>query len=188
MGEIEKQAFECYQNSDLGKTIYEKVAELDFPLIINTNPDVILNDLLKGKCESGFYDLSNSDSNFKPSSKKPKTILYNIFGSFANPFSIIFTEKEAVEFTKRVYEQTPPIPEVIKDIIRKKYGIFIGFDFKEWHLKILFNVLDLKNKPGNYSLSDTNSVIMEHNKEYFERQYNMTFIKNDVFSLFRLLK
>lgn len=187
-GDTERRAHETYTGSLLNDNLYREVFGLGFPLIINTNPDIILKSFFPKECITGYYDLSNNISLFKIPANNKKTIVYNIFGSFENVDSILFTEKEAVDFTKNAYEKTPPIPEEIKDIIRQKYGIFIGFDFKEWHLKILFNVLDLNNKPGNYSLSETSSVILERNKEYYERQYNMTFIKNNIFQLFRKLK
>jgi hypothetical protein len=188
MGDTEKVAKDIYENGSILDMLYRRLDRFTFPLIINTNPDTILETLFgEAKYIHRRYDMTNTLQEGIPEDYPSKTIVYNIFGSFKNPYSILFTEKEAVEFTKKTYEKTPPIPDEIKSIIAKSYGLFLGFDFKNWHLKILFDVLDLKNKPGNYSISDTHTNILEFNKEYYERQYNMTFLNDDLITFLTLL-
>ncbi|ARS39646.1 hypothetical protein CA265_08280 [Sphingobacteriaceae bacterium GW460-11-11-14-LB5] len=180
-GDTERKAKKISEENDLNSGTFNRIRQLNFPLIINTNPDTTLENLFPAYYSTGFYDMSNSQS--PPPVDNGKPFVYNIFGSFENPASIIFTEKEAVDFTKNIYQKNPPIPEFIREIIRNRYGIFIGFDFKEWHLKILFNVLDLRNKPGNYAFTEMKSALLERNMEYYRRQYNMSFVKNDVYRL-----
>lgn len=188
IGDTENVAKNIYKNGTILDILYRRIDKFNFPLIINTNPDTILKDLFG---ETNYihrhYDMTNALYEGIPENYNSKTIVYNIFGSFNNPYSILFTEKEAVEFTKKAYEKTPPIPNEIKDIIAKSYGLFLGFNFENWHSKILFDVLDLKNKPGNYSITDENTNILEFNKEYYERQYNMTFLNNDLNTFLTLL-
>lgn len=178
-GDTEQFSDKVYRDNQMIHC-YKDIIKLNFPLIINTNPDILLPDLIgTNKCVSRYYDMTNTTQQpFPKGSSDP--IVYNIFGSFDNMFSIIFTEKEAVQFSRQAYERTPPIPKEITEIIKKSYGLFIGFDFKEWHLKILFDVLDLNDKPGNYAVSDVSTNIFEYDKEYYERRYNMTFLKNKV--------
>lgn len=187
-GETEKFAKKVYENGDIRDSIYRSLDKFKFPLIINTNPDVILRKFYgNDDYVHMWYDMTNTAPQTLPEDLTSKTIVYNIFGCFENEYSIVFTEKEAVDFAKKAYEKNPPIPNEIKNIVQKSYGLFLGFDFKDWHLKILFDVLDLKNKPGNYSISDENTNILEYNKEYYERQYNLTFLNNDLAKFLGLL-
>lgn len=155
--------------------LYNTLSNLGFRLVVNTNPDMLFgvgNDFLRLR-----YDQSNNKKEELTEELLQRRIIYNIYGSFENPQSVLFTEKEAVGFTKCAYEKSPPILQEVKTIVKQSYGLFIGFDFREWPLKILFDVLDLKNKPGNFAISE--EEIPDQYLEYYARQYNMTFVKVD---------
>jgi len=184
LGKTENFAKNVYDSCVIDDQIFKLIERLKFPLIVNTNPDTRLVDLFsKTRFPSTYYDFS---SNSTPEimgnilGKPDITHVYNIYGSFDDPYSIVFTEKESVEFARKSYERNPLIPKVINETIHKCYGLFIGFDFRDWHLKILFDVLDLKEKPKNYSITGINNNYPEYMREYFERQYDMKFIKNDI--------
>jgi hypothetical protein len=166
----------------LNSNIHRAAELLNFPLIINTNPDTLLDTPQnEGNYIHSWYDISNSFNEVPkiPHDHVDKTIVYNIYGSFVNAFSILFTERETVGFTKSAYKELPPMPPEVINIIKRSHGLFIGFDFKDWHHKILFDVLDLKNKPGNYAICPQQAEILEYEVEYYHRQYNMTFVHDD---------
>ncbi|WP_421943353.1 SIR2 family protein [Pedobacter sp.] len=182
-------AEKIYTDGRIMNSFYHELFEMDFPLIINTNPDTIIPDFFKDRCIQGHYDQTNNpDSIFSIPSGNKKTIVYNIFGSFANPASIMFTEKQAVEFTRRAYQKQPGIPKAIREMVESSFGLFVGFDFLDWHFKILFDVLDLKHKPGNYSITEYNTLVEERHKAYYQREYNMRFLTNDIGDLLTSLK
>lgn len=184
IGDTKAFALTQYEAMTPFTNIYEYLEKLNFPLIVNTNPDLLFGK----KNEQDFvhlrYDQTNTHSQELPADFQQKRIVYNIYGSFANTQSILFTENEAVKFTKAAYQKNPPILEEVKAIAKESYGLFVGFNFKDWPIKILFDVLDLKNKPGNYSINETG--IEDQHIEYFSKLYNMTFITDDMKSLKKL--
>ena len=188
IGKTENFAKEIYNQCEIDDRIFKLIEQLKFPLIVNTNPDTKLVDLFgRSRFSSTYYDFS---SNITPEigqilGKSDVTHVYNIYGSFEDPYSIVFTEKESVEFARKAYERNPLIPKVINETIHKCYGLFIGFNFNDWHLKILFDVLELRDKPQNYSITGIANNCPEHMREYFERQYDMKFIKNDIVTILR---
>lgn len=190
IGKTEKFAQKIYNNCVIDDQIFQLIEQLNFPLIVNTNPDTRLVDRFgKDRFPSTFYDFSNTSTPTVGQilSESGVTHVYNIYGSFADPYSIVFTEKESVVFTRKAYERNPLIPKVINDTINKCVGLFIGFDFTGWHLKILFDVLELKVKPENFSITGIRNNYPEYMREYFERQYEMRFIKNDIETILRSL-
>jgi hypothetical protein len=195
LGQTERMARDFFNTQLISQDIFQIISRLDVPLIINTNPDSILKNIMGESAASGFYDSSNNNvlrdlkaANISQEAlQNAKTLIYNIYGSFDSPSSIIFTEKEAVDFTRRVYEKNPPIPVPITEAVKSSYGLFIGFDFHEWHFKILFDVLELRDKPENFALIDFNSTLKEQDKEYFERYYDMRFVKNSTDSFITLM-
>lgn len=190
LGQTERFAKKIYDNCSFDDSLFRLISRLNFPLIINANYDTQLRDLFPEKYLSSFYDLSELIHPPFPVNgwPKEKCFIYNVYGSFENEYSIVLNEKDSVDYTRKVYEKNPSIPQLINKKVKQCYGFFVGFHFTEWHLKILFDVLDLAEKPDNFSFLDLSSSVPENQKEYFERQFDMTFIKNSVDTFFKQLQ
>ncbi|MDZ4792687.1 MAG: SIR2 family protein [Bacteroidota bacterium] len=163
------------------KTVFDKIAQLKFPLVISTNPDDILEKQYKNlniPYQSGFYDRSNQNKN-ETTFDDSNSIIYKIFGSFENPYSILFTDNDRVQFAKNVVKNDPAIPPVIKVLLENKCCLFLGFNFQEWHLKILIDCLGLAKKEDQ-----TFALLMdksnESSVEHFEKNYKFYFINEEI--------
>jgi hypothetical protein len=176
-------AEKSFKEANIYKNIYEQIAALRFPLVISTNPDNILeaeyvkNGIL---CDSGYYNRSNEDKNEK-AYDDTKSIIYKIFGSFEKPFSILFTDNDRVQFSKNVVKDNPAIPQIIKVLLENKYCLFLGFNFQEWHLKILIDCLGLTKADDEERIY---ALLMEQENEssieHFEKNYKFYFINNQI--------
>jgi SIR2-like domain/Effector-associated domain 1 len=178
--ELGIEAVKSFTKATVVKNLYDKIADLQFPLIISTNPDDILEQyyLQKGIPYSvDFYDRSNQNrSNTVLDSQK--TIIYKIFGSFQSPYSILFTDNDRVQFAKNVVRNDPPIPPVVRVLLENKTLLFLGFNFQEWHLKILIDCLGLaKTEERTFALLMDKSN--ESSVEHFEKNYKFYFINED---------
>lgn len=198
-GKVAKEFYDLLETSGmLVKDLFGKLARLPFPLIINTNPDNLLfAELTPAKAVSRYYNLSNSG---KPSEQElqedkndafwqDKTTIYNIFGSFDRPQSILFTEANFVNFTKRVFLNNPPLHDrVVNEFDPFKYYLFLGFEFSQWHLKILFEVFNLvRTEPRSISLYIDKPTIADHEMDYFEREFHCFFCNQDMYPLVEAL-
>jgi SIR2-like domain len=190
LGQTEKFAKNVYSNCVFDDSLFQLIASLNFSLIINANYDTKLKELFPQKYLSSYYNLSELSHPQFPLANKAtgQCLIYNVYGSFENHYSIVLNEKDSVDYTRKVYEKNPSIPSFINEQVKRSYGFFVGFDFNEWHLKILFDILSLEEKPDNFSFLDFTSNVAENQREYFERQFDMTFIKNSVEGFFRLLQ
>ena len=176
-------ASKAFGNQTIYEPIFEKIAKLQFPLVISTNPDDLLEKEYtrqQKKFSAGFYDRSNqgkTDNNFD----EANTIIYKIFGSFSSPYSILFTDNDRVQFSKNVVKNDPPVPPVVKVMLENKYCLFLGFNFQEWHLKILIDCLgltraDKEEKIFALLMENVNESSIEH----FEKNYRFYFINEQV--------
>jgi hypothetical protein len=163
--------------------VHEQIAKFGFPLVINTNPDNILDELYQKNnipFSSSYYDMSN-DVASAAATTPGATVIYNIFGSFQNPFSIVFTDTDKVKFARNVVKNDPPIPPFIKKALENRYYLFIGFNFNEWHLKILIDSLGLtKKEDRSFALSAQVAEEDEPDNEYFEKEYKFYFINKEM--------
>ena len=179
--ELGLQAVKSFTNAQVYKTVFEKIAKFKFPLVINTNPDDLLEKEYSKQgipFASGFYDRSNQNIN-DASFDENKSIIYKIFGSFENPYSILFTDNDRVQFAKNVVKDNPQVPPIIKVMLDNKCCIFLGFNFEEWHLKILIDCLGLAKKEER-TFALLKSGVNESSMEHFEKNYKFYFINEDI--------
>ncbi len=181
--DLGKLAVKTYTTSNIYKDVYKKIAPLKFPLIITTNPDDILESeyTLQGiPFSSGYHDRSNQDRN-ETSYDESNSIIYKIFGSFQSPYSILFTDNDRVQFSKNVVKNDPQVPPLIKVMLDNKYCLFLGFNFEEWHLRILIDCLGLSKEDKEEKIF---ALLMdkaeESNIEHFEKNYKFYFINDQI--------
>jgi hypothetical protein len=201
LGEVGAKIKTAFQQATIYEQVYHALSTFAFPLIINTNPDSIIDKIYQQKAFDGqpvnlvrgCYDMTN-DSDIsgvlEGDFTKPNTIVsYKIFGSFENPASILFTDTHRVQFSKNVVRNDPPLPPMIKKMLANKYYLFIGFNFSEWHLKILIDCLGLaKNQGRSFALTATPGSSGVSANEYFEKEYNFYFIEKDIERFIRQIK
>lgn len=179
--ELGLQAVKSFTNARVYKNVFDKIARFRFPLVISTNPDDILEQEYTQQgipFVSGYYDRSNQNKN-ETVYDENKSIIYKIFGSFQNPYSILFTDNDRVQFSKNVVKNDPPVPPVIKVLLENKCCLFLGFNFQEWHLKILIDCLGLAKKEDQTFALLMNGV-NESSMEHFEKNYKFYFINEDI--------
>lgn len=181
--DLGKLAVKYFNGATLYKEVYRKITSLNFPLIISTNPDNILEKEYDSRgipYSSGYYDRSNQDKS-EAVYDESKTIIYKIFGSFDSPYSILFTDNDRVQFSKNVVKNDPQVPPVIKVLLENKYCLFLGFNFEEWHLNILIDCLGLSKADKEERIF---ALLMdkakEPNIEHFEKNYKFYFINDQI--------
>jgi hypothetical protein len=185
------------QNGLLITDLFDLLARLNFPLVINTNPDNLLVEAMTdGRASRRFYNLANSgqpdDKELAEDKNEPfwkgRTLVYNIFGSFERTQSILMTEADFVRFTKRVFQKNPPLlPRVTDGFLNLTYYLFLGFEFSQWYLKILFEVFDLV-RTGQRSISVyMDRPLRDQTMDYFEREYQCFFCNVGIYPLLNAL-
>lgn len=207
-GDIATQALELYNEllpRTIDRGIYEDLARLPLRLVINANTDDILFQQLKKAgipCTADFYDISNykatavisqSASKLDATDQPAGAMVYNIFGSYQVPDSVLFTESQFLDFINRVLQGNPRLdPEVLRELNEKESYLFLGFDFEQWYFKILFQLLNIK-KEQYASVScgfeeidadpidgPVNAKVSVYNREFYEQEFKMFFVNDDI--------
>ncbi len=124
------------------------LAELPFPIYINTNPGNLLVDALveAGKdprvelcrwnedIESPF--VSAEESNYQPNEKQP--LVYYLFGSLQDLDSLVLTEDDYFDYLIGVSRNDDLIPDVIGKALTNNALLFLGFQMDDWNFRVLF--------------------------------------------------
>ncbi|RYC68577.1 MULTISPECIES: SIR2 family protein [Spirosoma] len=198
-----KLAQEFYETCQPDTRLYELLAQLPFRIVINTNPDnelaTLLNQQTPGRCVHRYYSLANAQDGLPPTGPRPlepgQLLLYNIFGWFGDRPSMILTESQLLDFTNRILNRNPALdPQVMEEFTAgedsPKSYLFLGFDFDQWYVKIVFQtVLKLiKQKDRAFSIFPKGLDYKQFNREFFEEEFKCYFIDDDLGLFLRSLQ
>ena len=191
--EIAAEAIKLYADFDAGNmidtSVMDQLAKIPWKLVINTNPDNILATLMNGNkknsCVVAAYTLENNAGleAVNPMPDESQCLLYNLFGNFEKPSSILYTDSDFLRFNTKVTGDYPPLNEyVIRMFDSQKKYLFLGFDFDQWYFKILFNkILELNVDQQNpVSLHCGPMKFNETNVDYFEEEYKLYFVNENL--------
>lgn len=175
--------------------IHQILAQLPFHLIINTTPDDLM---LKAMQQAGRYQTQfcyySFDKNIKckspvipvenltiPTEKQP--ILYNLFGYYEDPESLVITEQQRVLFTSAIVQKQRRIPPIIaSQFDANKTYLFLGFDWEQWHLPLLLSSFKLPDftKVNIFSTHATQYPLSKRTKDYYKYAFKFRFVKNEL--------
>jgi hypothetical protein len=129
--------------------LHSKLAALPFPFIVSTCHDRVLPSALAklGKKPSVYrYDLRGDrrdNPEFVVSGSANDPVVYQLFGDFKDPHSLVISENDLLDFLIAVISDRPPLPNSLRRILQRT-GIsllFVGFGIRHWYLRVLLKAL-----------------------------------------------
>jgi hypothetical protein len=177
---IQRHIVNFFENELQPNKIYEKIAEIPFPLIINTAPDRTLNRVFdeKGKgYDYGFYHKREAP---KTSIKKYITQVYNIYGDYKDLNSMILTYTDLFEYLESIMGvKGLKAKDQWKDFEFEKI-LFLGFSFEKWYFRLLQWImkLDIEKFSSDLTPEDT-SANQDSFKELCSDEFQVEFFDDN---------
>lgn len=193
-GLAEKRAFTTLIESGIKEnTLYGKLAELPFYLTINTNPDDMLLRCYQKKAAAAkyhfsYYDFMRENNELVAEKELPDEInpdnfvLYNVYGHATKERarSLITSEAEFIQFTRKVNLPNNGMPACIKNFIRnEKYCLFLGFNYEQWSLKILLQALGFTGDTPKQNISFAYNGLTKYHRDFYSDEMKFLFIDNN---------
>lgn len=170
----------------------EQLLDLRFRIVINTTPDNFvtqLYDQVAAPYHADFYNYYKPSSNFIfDFEKDPRVLVYNLFGTYKKPESLVLTYKHQLNYIKKIVgeQQNERLPDILTNAFKDyRCHLFLGFDFEDWNLRLLLDTL-YKNvreniQPFSYQLKGEPEADSE-TKVFFQGEFGMQFNPTDVYS------
>lgn len=139
--------------------VYGQLAKMPFHFIVETTPAPYLAQSLRrgGKLNANclYYHYANpthnNSINIQDSDiQSYAPLVYHLFGSVEQPASMVVTERDQLAFLDAVLqkENTAGIPSSVaihftsgKEGEFNKTFVFLGFDFNQWHLRLILHLI-----------------------------------------------
>lgn len=165
------------------------LAELDFPLVITTNYDQLLENALVGAGRQprvAMYtpNLEPTADHRDPTAQSP--IVFKIHGDIARPETIVITDEDYIQFVLRMSNKDPydPVPLTLKYYLTGWTTLFVGYSLLDYNLRLLFKTL--RWKMDSASVPDMYSVDYHPDPLIFDVWHNqrryVKFIAQDVWA------
>jgi len=125
-------------------SVYAVLADLDLPIYITTNYDLLMEEALKCKGKepiSGYSvwkELRENPNQDSPTSDKP--LVFHILGHIENPASMVLTVKDYIDFaiylSKKAERDT--LPHSVRQNLPKSTLMFMGYRLEDVSFLIIF--------------------------------------------------
>lgn len=190
----EKRAFVSMLETMTSRNpVYQKLAALPFYLTINTNPD---DELFRCQQKMGggrkyhfsYYDITRENNELVAQQDLPNEItpdnfvVYNVYGHATKEKvrSVITSESEFIQFTRKVNLQNNGMPACIRNFIRNdKYCLFLGFKYDQWSLKILLQALGFSGDTPQKNISFADNGLSRYQRDFYRDEMKFLFIDNN---------
>ena len=169
----------------------ELLADLPFRIIINTTPDDYFAELYGSfgiTVRRGYYNFD------KPDAEDPlytfeagrAPLVYNLLGYYKDkPQSMVLSYSDQLNFINRITgQQNEGLPNsLLKELDKPVFHLFMGFDFEDWSLRVLFNEIfkhqrksmqPFAYKPQTSAEADAQSQV------FFQGEFGMLFPETDI--------
>lgn len=185
------------QHSRASNELLQLLSELPISLFINTAPDVALEKVYR----SQFRDFRKANFSFRKEKRSESQIfdledpspenpfIYNLFGSIDDPTSLVLTEKDRILFIQDIIQHNDSIPNaILKQLTTDKIVLFLGFDFEQWHLRILPKaLLNADELEAPVLVPNGSNILNRGTMLFYKKQYKMDFLALDPTEFIRQL-
>lgn len=174
---------EKFLDQEFDDTIFSKLSEIPFHLIISTSPDHNLKKVFDAKklpYDFEYYDKTTNPRDVNPPSAE-KPLLYNLFGSIRKEDSMILTHDDLYDFLLALLGNRN-LPQELKFALKEaKNFIFLGFKFEKWYVQLLLRLLNLHNKNLTFDKYAANKDFEDEvTKTMMLDQFGIKFVENEV--------
>jgi hypothetical protein len=148
---IKNQVCEFYSGEGDIK-LYELIASVRFPLILNVSPDSALKDFCKLngitlQFES-FHGFNDEKSSISFDTKNP--LLYNLFGNSKDLQELIIDHKQLFKHIQKILPENSLPLKIRQHLSNANCFIFLGFKFNSWIFQLFsYKILNYKNESVN---------------------------------------
>lgn len=176
--------------------VLEQLADLPFKLIVNTSPDDFFARFYAQAVRDFKFDYYNyrkttPDPLYTFSDEEPP-LIYNLFGCYKKPESLVLTYGDQLAYVNKITgAQHERLPDSLLAAFNvPRFYLFMGFDFEDWSLRILFDALfrNARNsiQPFAYPLKGE-PYAGPQAKVFFQGEFRMEFPQEDMQSFIQKL-
>lgn len=174
-----------YKNPELAtklnETIFKKIAQIPFHLVLSISPDNFLSDVCYKygvKHRSAFFHHRGDAVQLIDPPSKEIPLVYQLFGRFSQDDSLVLDYEDLFRLLQAGLG-APGLPEKLRAALdRAKTFIFLGFDFEKWYSQLLLRLLTGEKAIRKYALNTQIAESQTHT--FLVKQFEIAFLGDEM--------
>jgi hypothetical protein len=174
------------ENFDPVRSLYEKIAQIPFHVIVSLTPDTLLSDTFNQQNINHKFDYyrmnrPSKDNPLTPSKQTP--LVYNLFGFINQKDSLILTHDDLFDYFNSILGGIGLHPDLKQLIKRAENFIFLGVSFDKWYMQLLLKMLYNLHEKDEFLRYSSDHAFEEEVRTICEDQFRIEFVpeKMDAF-------
>lgn len=155
----------------IGKETLTNLAELPFRLIVSSSPDETITDIFRHYDKSHQFQYYEGHGLEDLSPEKDSPLIINALGSITSTGGqFTYTTADFYEYIMNF-----EFPATVKkEIQQAKHLLFIGFDLRKWHTRLILFMLEMHIKKDKSNRSLLSHIPHEKVKNFLQNQFQVT--------------
>ncbi|MFN0034296.1 MAG: SIR2 family protein [Saprospiraceae bacterium] len=196
---LEMLVRDFYRRHQQPSELLREVARLPFRLVFTTAHDDLLQKAFleekKRSFKDGYYRFSKTQTDDYDTTPEHWTYLYQLFGRVqlnSKPDdSLVLTQADQLAYMDSVQGvgRETRLPMSLQRAMQEdcESFLFLGFDYDDWYLRVLFHILKVSEKAKLlWAVPEGASAnLIPETAAYFQQQYRFSFFKKDPVALLR---
>lgn len=196
---LEMLVRDFYRRHQQPSELLLEVARLPFRLVFTTAHDDLLQKAFleekKRSFKDGYYRFSKTQTDDYDATPEHWTYLYQLFGRVqlnSKPDdSLVLTQADQLAYIDSVQGvgRETRLPMSLQRAMQEdcESFLFLGFDYDDWYLRVLFHILKVSEKAKLlWAVPEGASAnLIPETAAYFQQQYRFSFFKKDPVALLR---
>lgn len=185
---------EFYGQFDGDFEMLQNLASLPFDLIVNSSPGLSAHRIwtdLKPNTYSDFYDRTARARPVLPDPSIDAPVVYHLYGSLAQPSSLILSDSDRLDFIVSVASDEPPLPPKLKSAFcdPDRSFLFLGFDLGQWQFRVLLHVIarDTQRRYKSFAFEPDHAPDIE-TREFYRSDHKVHFVNDELPAFARELR
>ncbi len=176
------KAFYREEMSRIQEEIYEKLARIQFHLVVSISPDQLLTSIMNRldiPHQFAFYNKAvNPGKLASPTRNHP--LIYNLFGSIEDQQSLLLTHEDLYDFLFAILGDHK-LPDDLQAALGKASNyLFIGFEFDKWYMQLLMRLLNLHDERYSFDRYASKGKLDGESILFYREQFRINFIEDEL--------
>ncbi len=186
---------EFYEEFDADTEMLRDLATLPFELVVNSSPGLSADRIWreqKPNTNSDFYDRTAPARAGLPDPSIEAPLVYNLYGSLAQPSSLILSDSDRLDFIVAVASDEPPLPPKLKSAFcdPDRSFLFLGFELAQWQFRVLLHVIarDTQRRYKSFALEPDDPLLDTETRSFYRLDHKLHFVNGDLSGFARELR
>lgn len=176
-----------YSEFETDEDMMRDLAALPFDLVVSSSPGLSADRVwreLKPDTHSDYYDRTAPTRPTLPDLSAEVPVVYHLYGSLAQPSSLVLSDSDRLEFIVSLASDDPPLPPKLRSAFcdPNRSFLFLGFELAQWQFRVMLHVIsqDARRRYKSFAFEPDDAQLDEETRSFYRSGHKLHFVGDDL--------